>query len=205
MSSTTEATTTSDDMQDATICSICGYPLEHEPKLGEYIAHPKCALALQVRVEEGVQRYRRLHDGRIEQLQALADEATDALITIARFQDGLLYEAVDLLRSLPLSMRGAWGRDVRTFIEKFGKRDVAFAEDEVLAGKVARMQPVIDAALTLCRVRGALDAAARANKSQDFMGQLRERQGLAGRELDKAVALYEVADKIVGDYVEGTR
>lgn len=60
-----------------------------------------------------------------------------------------------------------------------------------LKGRITLMECVLEKAFHLRECRLVLDHAASQGKSHDFMSQLRERYGTAGRDLDRAVDTYK--------------
>lgn len=73
-------------------------------------------------------------------------------------------------------------------------------ELEQLKGRITLMECVLEKAFHLRECRLVLDHAASQGKSHDFMSQLRERYGTAGRELDRAVDTYKALAVAVDTY-----
>lgn len=72
-----------DTTQDTATCVICGDPLTHKPRLGEWIAHDRCRDAVQIRAQEAEARGMRLgeraamaglHGGRVRGAGKVGDQ-----------------------------------------------------------------------------------------------------------------------------------
>jgi len=96
----------------------------------------------------------------------------------------LPYEQLEAERDEAMA---GWERADKLCDSYIGHLHKAEAERDALRADVYRMQAVYHAALELRGHRAALDLAASQGRSHDFMGQLREREGRSGRQLDRAV------------------
>ena len=75
-------------------CTICGNPLEHTPKLGEWIMHPQCQREVAARVLEAEQRATRVVEADLRRYMLAAATALEYL------DEGLVSRAKSELRAL---------------------------------------------------------------------------------------------------------